>query len=278
MLVQNPTAQENRQFDSSRLELASELNHLYTLPGNLAKQFLSLINVETESNANGFIVINSHNRIVSFNDKFRQMWRIPEAMLKTGDYERCLSFYRTQLNNSASFGWFLLVVDKTSNGDSYHTLDLKDGRVFKAHLQTLRLGKEILGRVWRFWDITEESSEEIASSSSEELLPSQLSQVFQFIEANYHESIGLKEVARAVGYSPAYLTDLVGRWTGKTVYRWIIERRMDQACWLLSKTSQSVTEIATAVGYGNLGCFFREFRQKYGMTPKNWRRYQLAAS
>lgn len=63
------------------------------------------------------------------------------------------------------------------------------------------------------------------------LFPSvfRLRKVFDFIEANYHRPITLEEVAQAVSYSPAYLTNMVRQQTGKTLYGWIIERRMAQA-------------------------------------------------
>jgi len=101
-----------------------------------------------------------------------------------------------------------------------------------------------------------------------------LSEVFQFIEANYHQPIGLSEVAEAVGYCPAYLTDLVRRQTGQPVKRWIVQRRMAAACSLLLETNQSVEQIAEAVGYNNVGCFFRQFRISFGMTPQVWRNAQ----
>ena len=99
-----------------------------------------------------------------------------------------------------------------------------------------------------------------------------LSQVFQFIEANYHQPITLDDVAQAVGYSPAYLTDLMRRQTGQPVYQWIVERRMAVACSLLLETDQSVEKIAQSVGYRYTGCFFRQFRQSFGTTPKVWRK------
>jgi len=102
-----------------------------------------------------------------------------------------------------------------------------------------------------------------------------LREVFDFIEANYHQAITLKDVAKAVRYSPAYLTDLVGRQTGKTVNLWIVERRMAEACSLLLKTDQSVDAIAEAVGYQNAGHFFRQFRKYHGTTPQSWRKAQL---
>lgn len=100
---------------------------------------------------------------------------------------------------------------------------------------------------------------------------SELSQMFEFIEANYNRGITLCDVAKAVGYSPAYLTNKVRRETGRTVNRWIIERRMAEALFLLDSTNQSVEQIATAVGYQNTCHFFRQFRQYQGTTPQAWR-------
>lgn len=107
---------------------------------------------------------------------------------------------------------------------------------------------------------------------------SQLSKVFDFIEANYNQPIGLSDVAQAVGYSPAYLTDLVRRQTGQAVHRWIVSRRMAKACSLLLETNQTVDQIAEAVGYQYAGCFFRQFRQSFGMTPQAWRKAQRIQS
>ena len=103
---------------------------------------------------------------------------------------------------------------------------------------------------------------------------SEFSEVFEFIEANYNKGITLCDVAKAVGYSPAYLTNRVKRETGSTVNRWIIERRMLQALSLLGSTNQSVEQIATTVGYQNTCHFFRQFRQYQGTTPQAWRKKQ----
>lgn len=101
-----------------------------------------------------------------------------------------------------------------------------------------------------------------------------LHEVFQFIEANYHQSITLCDVAQAVGYSSAYLTDLVRRQTGKTVNQWIVERRIAEARRLLMETDQTGNEIALSVGYQSEGHFFRQFRQYHGTTPQVWRNCQ----
>lgn len=103
---------------------------------------------------------------------------------------------------------------------------------------------------------------------------SRLNEVFEFIELNYHQNIRLKEVAQAVGYSSAYLTDLVRKLTGKTVNNWIIERRIAEASTLLLETNYSVEEIALKVGYQNLNHFYCQFRDYYKTTPRAWREAQ----
>lgn len=101
-----------------------------------------------------------------------------------------------------------------------------------------------------------------------------LNKVFDFIERNYQDAIGLVEVAQFIGYSPAYLTDLVRRQTGRPVHDWIIERRMTEACRLLRETNDSASRIAEITGYQTTGYFFRQFRQRYGTTPQAWRTAQ----
>lgn len=99
-----------------------------------------------------------------------------------------------------------------------------------------------------------------------------ISAVFQFIEANYHHPLQLKEVAASLGYSPAYLTDLVRRKTGRTVKQWIVERRMDCARKLLLDTEESISQIAEQTGYLDTGYFIRQFKQLHGTSPHQWRK------
>lgn len=119
-------------------------------------------------------------------------------------------------------------------------------------------------------EITETATQEATPQS---IFPSdaQLSKVFHFIEANYHQSITIGDVAQAVGYSPAYLTNLMRRQTGRTVQGWIIERRMAEARSLLLQTDLVMAQIAERVGYQHTVHFFRQFRQLHGTPPQAWR-------
>ncbi|GEM_PF-6155853 len=101
----------------------------------------------------------------------------------------------------------------------------------------------------------------------------QLKAIFAFIEANYHQPISLNDVAKAFSYTPSYLTSLVRRLTGKTLYQWIVQRRMFQARRLLLSTELPVCQIAQAVGYPDTGHFVKHFRQIHKKPPKTWKHF-----
>lgn len=98
-----------------------------------------------------------------------------------------------------------------------------------------------------------------------------MEQVIHYIQSHYRESISLYDVARAMGRSPAYLTDRVRRETGRTVLRWIIDCRMQEAQHLLQDSEMTVNRIAEVLGYTDTSHFIRQFRQYHGMSPQLWR-------
>lgn len=102
-----------------------------------------------------------------------------------------------------------------------------------------------------------------------------LKEVFQFIETNYCHPISLGDVAVAVGYSAAYLTNFVSNKTGQPIQMWIIQHRMIAARTLLLETDETVVDIAAKVGYRHTVHFCRQFRQHHGKAPQTWRKEQL---
>ncbi|MEH2177799.1 response regulator transcription factor [Nostoc sp.] len=140
-----------------------------------------------------------------------------------------------------------------------------------------------------FTDDTPAIAKDVAIASDEEVFdqdPSksifpcmpQLKEVFDFIEAHYHQGITLCDVAVAVGYSPAYLTNRVAKQTGETVNCWIVKRRMAGARFLLRNSEQTVEKIAKALGYQDVSHFSRQFRQHHGLPPQAWRKERQLVS
>jgi AraC-like DNA-binding protein len=100
--------------------------------------------------------------------------------------------------------------------------------------------------------------------------------VFQFIEARYRTPIGLRDVAKAVGKSPAYLTDRVRKETGRSVVQWNIERRMADARRLLLETDQPIAAVADEAGYSDVKHFTEQFKRLHGAAPQAWRKSRRA--
>jgi AraC family transcriptional activator of pobA len=96
--------------------------------------------------------------------------------------------------------------------------------------------------------------------------------VFDALEARFSEPITARDVASAVGRSPGHVTTVVRRRTGRTVGRWVTERRLQEARRLLAATDLTVAAVATRVGYRDPGYFIRRFRTAHGLTPQEWRR------
>ncbi|RKG83159.1 AraC family transcriptional regulator [Corallococcus sp. CA049B] len=99
-----------------------------------------------------------------------------------------------------------------------------------------------------------------------------------FIERHCLEPISLREVAAALGRSPAHVTTAVKQATGRSVVEWIISGRMAEARRRLMSTDERVDIIAERVGYADPTHFIRLFRRAEGLTPAAWRKQHRAPS
>ncbi len=85
------------------------------------------------------------------------------------------------------------------------------------------------------------------------------------------ESLCLGDVAREVGLSPAYLSDLFHRATGTRFTRFVQTLRVRESRSLLRKTAMPITQIAYDCGFQSLTHFNRVFRNLVGSSPSQFR-------
>ena len=162
--------------------------------------------------------------------------------------------------------------------DDYLTKPCTIEQFLSAITTRLKRHEELLGTVERSPQaLADKASNNTATiplaTDLEAIFPDcpKLAKVFQFIESHYRESINLSDVAREAGYSPAYLTNLVQSQTGRSIKRWIIERRMIQARHLLKTSSTPIRQVAELSGYNDAGYFTRQFHKFHGVSPLAWR-------
>ncbi|GAA2621143.1 AraC family transcriptional regulator [Paractinoplanes durhamensis] len=98
--------------------------------------------------------------------------------------------------------------------------------------------------------------------------------VFAQIEATFRRPVSAADVARALGYTPGHLTTVLRRRTGRPLLEWITERRMTEVRRILRETDLSLDVVAARTGLRDASYLVRRFRNRYGITPQQWRRTQ----
>jgi AraC-like DNA-binding protein len=92
----------------------------------------------------------------------------------------------------------------------------------------------------------------------------------EFLEANLGHRLRLADVARAVGASPAYLTDTFRRVEGIPLHAYLTQLRLARALVDLRHTD-NLTTLAFELGFSSHSHFTAAFRRAFGCTPSQFR-------
>lgn len=94
--------------------------------------------------------------------------------------------------------------------------------------------------------------------------------VLSYVEEHYKNG-SLSELAGMLGYDVYWLSREIKKRTGKTYKELLQAKRMNQALYLLNSSTLPILDIIESVGYDNTSYFYRKFKEKYGMSPKEYR-------
>ncbi|MBI5687449.1 MAG: PAS domain S-box protein [Verrucomicrobia bacterium] len=115
----------------------------------------SLLRATLQSTADGVLVVNADGKIGEFNQRFIDLWRIPENILAANNDGVTLAFVTDQLRNPEAFMAKVRELYATPEQTSEDVLEFKDGRIFERYSQPQWLDGRVVGRVWSFRDVTE---------------------------------------------------------------------------------------------------------------------------
>ncbi len=101
---------------------------------------------------------------------------------------------------------------------------------------------------------------------------SRLEKLRRFIDANYHDDQNLDVLAKMVKMNKAVLCREFKKYTGKTVFSYLLERRIQAAMLKLSATEEKIISIAFECGFNDLSFFNRTFKRFTGSTPSSYRK------
>ncbi len=102
---------------------------------------------------------------------------------------------------------------------------------------------------------------------------SSVQEVFHYINNHFAENLSIKELSSRFNMSESSLSHEFKKYTNKSVYDYILYKRIIMAKELLYK-NLSLTEIAYNCGFSDYSNFLREFRKINGVSPREYRKGQ----
>jgi AraC-like DNA-binding protein len=91
--------------------------------------------------------------------------------------------------------------------------------------------------------------------------------VIAILKDNLAEPPGLEEIGQRAGCSHFYLSRIFAEETGRTIFAFLRDLRMERAAELLREGRMNVTETALEVGYSSLSHFTVAFRETFACCP-----------
>ena len=102
---------------------------------------------------------------------------------------------------------------------------------------------------------------------------SRMGRAYAHLMAQFRDpGLSLGEVAAAAAMSPAAFSRFFKRISGRGLWDFLTELRVDHAASLLRETTDGITRIAMESGFGTLSSFNRHFQKRHRCAPRDYRR------
>jgi diguanylate cyclase (GGDEF)-like protein/PAS domain S-box-containing protein len=131
-----------------------------------ARRAVTLLESTLDSTADGILVIGQDGRILTWNQRFVDMWAIPPELMTQDEDEKLIGLLVERLVDPAAFMETLAALHDHPEAETVHVLDLQDGRRLEQYSIGRFLDDAPL-RVWSFRDVTARLAAEAALRESE---------------------------------------------------------------------------------------------------------------
>jgi PAS domain S-box-containing protein len=127
----------------------------------------TLLSTQMESSPDGILVVDANSEVISFNQRYADMWRLSTDLLQAKDDERILAAVTAIMTDPRAFLDRVRHLYEHPEEEGRDELETKDGRFIDRHTKVLRTTAGArLGRVWFFRDVSERKLAEIEANRS----------------------------------------------------------------------------------------------------------------
>ncbi|TVY09456.1 AraC family transcriptional regulator [Paenibacillus cremeus] len=137
---------------------------------------------------------------------------------------------------------------------------IMDSRFLLAFLDLLHL-------VYRLCEQPLEQKSEFGSDKERHV-----QNIIAYVEQHYREEMTLEQMEKSLHLSKTYLSKIFKEVTGLTLFKYVYQRRINQAKVLFLLENRSVTDTCFQVGFKHLAHFSRIFKEHVGSTPEQFRK------
>ncbi|MDQ1261099.1 MAG: Methanosis regulatory histidine kinase FilI [Euryarchaeota archaeon] len=147
-----------------------------------------ILRTQQELSIDGILVVDENGKILSYNQRFIDMWGIPPEVIESQSDERALQSVIDKLASPEEFMQRVLHLYRTQDEISSDEVILKDGRSFDRYsAPMLGASGKYYGRVWYFRDITERKQAEEVRERLVTELESKNTEMERFIYTVSHD-------------------------------------------------------------------------------------------
>ena len=94
----------------------------------------------------------------------------------------------------------------------------------------------------------------------------------EYMEINMQHEITISKLAEISNVSKFYYIRLFKELTNQTPMEYLTNLRLEYAKRLMENNSWNITQVSYEVGFNRMGYFARKFKQKFGMTPTEYKK------
>ena len=129
-----------------------------------------LMKTQQEVSLDGILIVDEHDKIISFNKRFADIWEIPDSIMSLQSSEKALQYVLPKLTNPDEFATRIRDLYKNKQEESYEEIALTDGKILERYSSPMfGSNDEYYGRIWYYRDITDrkEAEKEIQKQLTE---------------------------------------------------------------------------------------------------------------